>query len=207
MALDNFKHPSTDILFEAFKMMGVNVYIYELHTGNTIYTSPEIVDLLGIAPEDLLNKGYEIMKSLFHPEEIDKWNIHLNCMKKLEEGKFQKINYRVINKEKKVIIMECVESVYSRDENNAPVQILGFARDITNTRKIAHELELKSKKILLVSEKISHDIRGPIATASGLLDLVNANELNTENKNIFKMLKAEIEKLNDKSLKTLDTLN
>lgn len=72
----------------------------------------------------------------------------------------------------------CVRlTILETDSNNMPKTILSITTDVTEMVSLREQLDRELKKIDLISYKNSHELRGPVATLLGLIQLIDHTSL------------------------------
>jgi signal transduction histidine kinase len=125
--------------------------------------------------EELTEKNYEIEAQ---NQEISAQADNLN----ISQNKLQKA-YEVIEARKNQLI----------DQNeNLSTELVGINNDLqaTNTELIKHNNELRQ-----FSYTVSHNLRGPVASLMGLINLIDQRNLHAENTEIYKHTKTSVNRL------------
>jgi PAS domain S-box-containing protein len=126
------------------------IYILDLPTLRIRYVNPEIQVILGYPVEDFLNAPFDLYLSNVHAEDIDQLAQHLHDFPSLRDGQVQEIEYRVISKSKDWRWLKSRDTVFSRDQHGAPVEIIGVIQDITASKQAEEKLQhrLSSERLL-----------------------------------------------------------
>ncbi len=72
------------------------------------------------------------------------------------------------------------------------IQVLAKTKELS---RINEELIINNNELRQFSHTLSHNLKSPVATFQGLLNLVNVNELDRENKLLFGYLKESVQKM------------
>jgi len=165
-------------LRKAQSLSHIGSWDWNIATG-TIYWSNELYRIFGSEPKSF-NVNYETVLGFVHP--LDKEIAEKNLVDSLEKDKPYDMNQRVILSDGTERMLH-VQGEVARDTNGNAVQMFGTAQDITEQKKAEEELrkakkvaeeatQLKDKFISLVS----HDLRGPLGTMMGFINLALHDE-------------------------------
>ena len=147
------------------------VYSFDL-IGKYLEINKALEELIGYSEEELLSMSYH---TLIVEEDLEKTKYHF---REAIKGLPQNYECRVIRKSGRVIHTKVTNIPITID--NEIVGVYGIARDIT-LEKIAEENIEKSEKLSLVgqlSASIAHEIRNPLTTLKGFLQLIRGqNEI------------------------------
>lgn len=174
-----------DIL-EKIELNGFDLICINDFTGKISYVSESVKKLLGYTKGELTGRSIfrfimredleNLMAFINHPSSSQhKWHIHLrNHM-----GKF--------------IIFETIVQII---EINGKKQVLSLCYDISD-KKQAEEMLIRSEKMTIagqLSAGIAHEIRNPLTSLKGFIQLLQAGMENK--KEYYKIMMDEIEKIN-----------
>ena len=122
-------------------------------------------ELFGYSPEEFLN-SLNIGIKVIHPD--DKERIAIEMKKIIEKGEGGELSYRAITKHNS---QKWVHSKFKviKDENNNTLGIRGVVFDQT----LYKELEQKKDEFISIA---SHELKTPLAIASGFLQLIQVEE-------------------------------
>lgn len=147
------------------------VYSFDL-VGRYIDINKALEELIGYSEKELLSMSYH---TLILEEDLEKTKFYF---REAIKGLPQNYECRVIRKSGRVIHIKVTNIPITID--NETVGVYGIARDIT-LEKIAVENIERSEKLSLVgqlSASIAHEIRNPLTTLKGFLQLIRGqNEI------------------------------
>ena len=127
------------------------LYIYDLTTNRNIFCNPFIQDLTGYSVSVIQKFENSLLSKLIHPDDIEKVREHHNKCLFLEEDNYLEIEYRIKDINGEWYWLHDKNTVFNRDSQGKPEQILGVAQNITHKKKA----ELKTK---LLNQRLSEQV-------------------------------------------------
>ncbi len=123
------------------------LYIYDLESNRNVYCNSFISELLGYSPLDLEKFQSGILDELIHPEDLEGIKQHFqNCLL-LKDENYLEIKYRIRDYQGQWYWLHDKNTIFSRNADGKPKQILGIARDITKSKKIRDQAETLTQKL------------------------------------------------------------
>ena len=111
---------------------------------------------------------------------------------------------KILTKNKNIIPVSCSFSLIKNQQKNDNY-ILLIARDVSMLKKTEDDLKLRNKELNSFIYRASHDLKGPLASMMGLLNLIDIDENDiTSAKNYIKLIRASALKLNGVVSELLD---
>jgi len=156
------------------------IYIYSLITGETKFISQNVYYYLGYTDEELISLKNYIGSMLIHPEDREKLRRNIEKIKNLKDGEIVVSEHRVKHKEGDWIWLMTFESVFKRDENGNPIEVIGSSIDITETIRIRNELinyknnleklvSERTNKLMIINKSLEEEIRERKITEQNLI--------------------------------------
>lgn len=138
------------------------------------YMSPGFENIWGIPVEDVLDDIWVTIERI-HPEDRDRVQETLNKSDEpLSRGERVEVEHRVIRPDDEIRWVETRMFPVHDDDGNF-MQVVGVAIDITERKRVEQALEVQNKRLERFAETVSHDLRTPLTTATGYLELVAAD--------------------------------
>lgn len=185
-----------DTLLLVKKLLQVSrdlVSVYDLETEQVIYKNRSLSLALGYTTYGGQVDEKTVFQVLLHPDDVDTVNAQMEAVKSAADGVVIEMMYRVQHSSGLWRLFAEQQTVFKRDNNGTPCQILRIARDITeqhqaslqlqsdNALKIA-ELEQAAAKLTLEREKMhavskfigttAHELRTPLTIINTSLYLL-----------------------------------
>lgn len=148
--------------------------LYDVAQGRCIYVNRWLSIALGFAPREIEKLGDALLESLMHPEDFSSFSESLAGMARLDDGDVHEAEYRFRHMNGEWRWFHCRATIFGRDPNDAPGQILYAARDVTKHRKI-EEARRQSEVFVALTRLIAHlahEINNPLANIKNSLFLL-----------------------------------
>ena len=163
--------------------------------------SDEQYRILGYEPGEI-TPSLENLLDRVHPEDLD--DVKLIIEDTLKNLALQKFDCKVITKDGTVRHISA-EMAVKRDENNKPLRINGFIRDVSEAKhaelkekKITADLIQRNKDLEQFAYIISHNLRGPVANIVGVSNALLEGSLDEEeNTEFMGALSVSVKKLDN----------
>lgn len=170
------------------------IYYYRLLPVARIdYISPAVFSITGYKPEEYYADDQLVYK-LIYPDDRQMFD---NFIKNLSQGIALPITLRLIRKDNTVLWIEqkCVTIL---DKNGNSVALEGIVRDIT-ARKTLEQVAASLDRMNMVGNMavtVAHEIRNPLTTIRGYLQLLEKKKDYQADKGKFKLMIEEIDRAN-----------
>ena len=119
------------------------LYIFDLKTNRNVYCNSFITELLGYTPTQLRKFKDGIVEELIHPEDIALLQQHFQDCLSLKEENYLEVEYRIKNNNGQWHWLHDKNTIFTRNSEGEPEQILGIAQDITETKELNQKLKEK----------------------------------------------------------------
>lgn len=145
------------------------VYIFNPITLTNLYVNDQCIHILGYNPEKFTQGGSKIFFDILHPEDLPLLSDNQNFWKNADNDDILINEYRMQHQNGSWVWLRSQEVVFSRNEHNEVIQILGTSQDIT-PQKIAEKALIEAKELAQTQYKnqnqflasMSHEIRTPM---------------------------------------------
>lgn len=161
-----------------------------------IYFNELAQKILGLSTKELEDLSSEEISNLVHPEDrhiMDRANEELLNSK---DDRLIQSTVRMKHSSGKFVWIYSRRMVFERDQNNNPVKFAGVHQEITEFKNLEQELKRKVEQLEEMSYKNSHELRDPVASILGLLDLIDEKDFMSEfDKQVLVHLRKTVVKL------------
>lgn len=141
------------------------VYIFDLTEEKNIYISKNLNKVLGYSLQEFQDMGNEVLPKLIHPDDLDRFNQHLQSFVKTKTNDIRLIEYRMKHRNGDWVWIENRDNLFIADDSGQPLQIIGSAIDITERKKaevslfqLQEETNESHRRLLTVLESIDTGI-------------------------------------------------
>jgi two-component system, sensor histidine kinase and response regulator len=121
------------------------LYVYDVIEKRNIYTNRQIFTMLGYTAQEIQDMGTEMMSTLLNPEDLPAFLESVQQVEVSKDGDVIECQYRMKHKNGGWRWMHSWDTVFLRQTDGKPQQILGTANDITD-RKLSEEKLLESQQ-------------------------------------------------------------
>jgi signal transduction histidine kinase len=170
----NYAFTNVVILITYSLMMGA-IFFLKWTSEKSEEKAEQLIQELNQTNEELLEKNYEIEAQ---NQEISAQSENLN----ISQDRLQKA-YEMIAEQKNQLM---------RQNKSLSSELVDINKDLTmtNTELIKHNNELRQ-----FSYTVSHNLRGPVASLIGLINLIDQRDLNDNNTEIYGHIQTSIRRL------------
>ncbi len=136
------------------------------------YMSPGFEDIWGIPVAEVMEDIWRVIEGV-HPEDRDRVVRELEeSVETLDRGERFETEHRVLRPDGDVRWVQTrVFPVH--DEEGQLIETVGMAIDITEQKEAELALEKQNERLNRFAETVSHDLRNPLASATGYLELLD----------------------------------
>jgi len=156
-------------------ILGINpgaIKIYDYIRQRIVYSARLNEMVFGDAEPHKIGLKQQQIYAQLHPEDRAILARHEAQMRKVQDGEIVECYFRVMAPDGNYVWLWLRDTVFKRNEDGDPIQLLGSLNDITSYQLLEQQL----KKSLVVIEDLahanSHELRAPIANLLGLVDLM-----------------------------------
>lgn len=141
-----------------------DIISYRKRNGDFLYISPAVYQITGFLPEEVIGKN---LKEFLHPEDVHK--IH-----RQNHGSNIKANHfecRIRKKNGEYVWIESANTFIYNKITNELEAIIAISRDNSERKELEEKLEEKIKELDTFIYRSSHDLKGPLASLMGLVNI------------------------------------
>ncbi len=150
------------------------LYLFDIPSNSISYVNKEIFFILGYSTDEIIGMGDQLVKTLYHPEDIELLPERRESIKKFQlRNSMIQYECRMRTKDGDWNWILVREVVFKTDVNGEPLQILGAALDISKRKEIESTLLQNSFKLQQSNSSLeefayvaSHDLKEPLRKIS-----------------------------------------
>ncbi len=120
------------------------LYLYDLEEQRNIYANSSVGTILGYTFDEVEAMGSSLMPQLIHSEDLTRIIEHHASLAGIQDGEIMETDYRMLAANGEWFWLQSRDTIFSRNPDDQPKVIIGFAQDIT-TRKQAEVALIKSE--------------------------------------------------------------
>lgn len=157
------------------------------------YISPSVLTITGHAPEEYYANN-KLVFNLIHPDDHSLLNSFISNLPRSAESP---LTLRLIRHDSTTLWIE-QKCVLIYDEKSHLVALEGIIRDITVRKKLEQMTSMFDKMNLVgsMAATVAHEIRNPMTTVRGYLQVLGRKEKYQTDKEKFKLMIEEIDRAN-----------
>ena len=122
------------------------VYVYDLIEQRSFYHNRELYTSIGYTSEEVIEMGAAILPNLMHPEDLATFPDYIKQFETATEGEVFEFEYRMKHKNGEYRWFYSQDTLFVRDKEGKPKQILGAATDITERKRMEEALRLSEER-------------------------------------------------------------
>ena len=164
------------VLDKLFKVSPIGINIVDLETRELIESSFWVINHIGYTAEEFMQLSQNLFEAIVHPDDRA---AQLDAYDKLIANPatlFREFHIRMRNGEYLPVLVRL--SILDVDHTGKPISTLNTAMDISEVVNLREQLNAELRKMEIITHKNSHEIRGPVATILGLIQLIDHESLN-----------------------------
>ena len=155
------------------------------------YVSTSSYTLLGYAPDDLLNKNaYDYL----HPDDLEKVKSGMYDFMKVGLG-IHTTSYRYKKKDGNYVWIESTNKLTFKENSGEIEGVISISRDITERKLFESKLEEKIKELDTFIYRSSHDLKGPLASLQGLINVAKSEIQDIKSKEYLSLIERSVNHL------------
>jgi PAS domain S-box-containing protein len=155
------------------------IYVYDLDENKFVYTNRSVFQELGYTSQQIDEMGAKIFGLTVHPDHLERISKHIESLALAEDGKIYEVEYQMKMANGNWIWYYNRDIAFKRNNLGKVTQVLGTTTNITNFKKVEHELRIAkqdAERAALVKAEflsnMSHEIRTPMNAIIGLTDIL-----------------------------------
>ncbi len=151
------------------------LYIYDLHRKRNVYVNREIARLIGYSAQEIQDMGNELFINIMHPDDLIRVIDYHNNFFTASDQEIREIEYRMCDRFGNWHWFLSHDTIFSRDSNNIPTQIIGAASEISERKQIEAKLRQSNDELAQATRlkdeflaNMSHELRTPLNAILGM---------------------------------------
>ncbi|MGZ5253958.1 MAG: sensor histidine kinase [Flavitalea sp.] len=129
------------------------LYVLELDSFNVIYTNERAINFLGYTQDDLIKMGKHLFYHVIYKEDLKIVSGKKKLFEHASDNDVVVLEFRLIARDGSAKWIRNYESIFKRNEQGVPTQVIGIAIDINDEKNISQKLSIREQQ-LVESEKL-----------------------------------------------------
>ncbi|MEQ1584854.1 MAG: PAS domain-containing protein [Cyclobacteriaceae bacterium] len=172
------------------------------------FTSGKIMKNLGYREDEFAELSQNFYKSVIHIDDLPALENHISNLIQSNPGQVFECLLRFCRKEGGYNTLKLRDSVFARDHQGYPQEVICSAIDITQYLNLKAKMDDNMKFIKEMSFKNSHEMRAPVATLLGLAQLMKLELYSPDSvSQMIDYLEQTVKKMDEVIRDLTDTLN
>jgi len=117
------------------------VTLFDIPSGRISYVNHAVERLLGFTPEHFYRLGEQALGRLVHPDDLPVVQTHYEAMQNAADGEVRRYELRILHRDCTWHWFEQRDTVFRRDAQGVPAQLLGISTDISDRLRTQQALE------------------------------------------------------------------
>lgn len=178
------------------KVSPVSIEVVDVRTNELICTSGWTSSHLGYSEDEFCQLSRNLFEQLVHPDDRHIQLAAFQYLSEHPETPFREFTIRVRRKDGHYIHVQLRLCVLESCPNGKPATALCTVMDVSEVITLRERLDDQLRKMDVISFKNSHELRGPVATILGLVQLIEHEHFDgAHSKEIISCLKQTVVKL------------
>lgn len=123
------------------------IYVFDVIEQKEIYSTNKREELIGFTSEEIRSFGANVFSALLHPDDLERRLEHFRNFSSAKDGEIRSLEYRVKNKRGGYHWQRVYETIFKRNEEGVPSQIIGMSLDINKEKEAAQKLQLREQQL------------------------------------------------------------
>lgn len=180
------------------KVSPVCISVVDLATRQLVLASAWVMDHMGYSETEFKQLSENLFNAIVHPDDRPLQLAAYDRLVKNPLSLFQECTIRFRKKDNQYVHVQVRLSVLEVDSACKPRASLNTYADISELVELRRRLDVELRKMEVVNHKNSHELRGPVATILGLIQLIDHDGLHGETSaQIIDALKRTVQKLDE----------
>ncbi|BAZ19526.1 multi-sensor hybrid histidine kinase [Kalymmatonema gypsitolerans NIES-4073] len=130
------------------------IYVYDLVEQRNIYVNRQAVEILGYTSQQIEAMREAVLPNLVHPHDMPRVTEYHKRFESVKEGEVLELEYRMRDGHGEWRWLRSRDTVFSKNANGLPVQVLGIAIDITERKQAEAAIYFQAHLLSTVEQAV-----------------------------------------------------
>ncbi|HIK04041.1 MAG TPA: PAS domain-containing protein [Trichormus sp. M33_DOE_039] len=131
------------------------LYVYDLVERRNVYLNKKVTNLLGYTPQSIQALGKEFLTQIMHPDDLAQLPAVFGQFDSVADGEVVEHEYRMRHANGEWRWFQSRNSIFNRNADTSPRQIVGTAFDITTRKRTENELRDSNERFRLAAAAVN----------------------------------------------------
>ncbi|MEI2579777.1 PAS domain S-box protein [Scytonema sp. PRP1] len=130
------------------------IYVYDLVEQRNIYVNRQAVEILGYTSQQIEAMREAVLPNLVHPDDMPRITEYHKRFESVKEGEVLELEYRMRDSNGEWRWLRSRDTVFSKNADGLPVQVLGIAIDITERKQAEAAIYFQAHLLSTVEQAV-----------------------------------------------------
>ncbi|MBE9004289.1 PAS domain-containing protein [Fortiea sp. LEGE XX443] len=131
------------------------LYVYDVAEKHNVYLNGQVNKLLGYTLQQIQDMGREFLTKFMHPDDCPLFSIHLQKFASVQDSEILEFEYRMRHADGQWRWFHSRDTVFSRNDDGSPRQIVGTTHDVTVRKQTEEQLRLSNERFQLAAAAVN----------------------------------------------------
>lgn len=132
------------------------LYVRDLRDGKNVFANRSVAEALGYSQEEILARGAAFAAAVMHPDDFARIPDRAGAFDSLADGDSIEFEYRMRHRDGEWRWFLSRDTVFARDADGTPLQVIGTATDITERKLAEAQLLASEARFRTLAEAMPH---------------------------------------------------
>ncbi len=131
------------------------LYVHDIVEQRNVYINSQVAEILGYTPQQIQEMGTELLLNLMHPDDLPGFLGMYERLGSFRDGKIIENEYRMRHANGEWRWFCSRDTLFTRNADGSPRQVVGTAFDITQRKQIEEQLRLSNERFQLAAAAVN----------------------------------------------------
>ncbi|WGV27456.1 PAS domain-containing protein [Halotia branconii] len=131
------------------------LYVHDIVKQCNVYINSQVAEILGYTPQQVQEMGTELLLNLMHPDDLAQFLGMYERLGAFRDGNIIENEYRMRHANGEWRWFCSRDTLFTKDADGSPHQVVGTAFDITERKQIEEQLRLSNERFRLAAAAVN----------------------------------------------------